>query len=619
MIISRRFSVVRPLLEASALIAPALLFLQKYTELGMPKIGAHTAHFQLLGTAWIIVLTARLAAWRVAPSRVACMLATLPCLLMWSLLVFYYTVATVGLQGWGGIITWPILRPYLTDPSDLLDYLGVSTVAALFVAVLWLALAGLFWFVVVGRDDWLDRLQRRLSSPLYWVLLCACALFAGHGVERFLATPAVSVGEPLSLTFFPLPPIKYGQAMWPSDPKQLEEENASRAALTAARPLIRPNVILIVSDALRADRMGVYRYTRATTPFLSARLASAGSKERIRAIAACAETRCGMPALLYSKIPNRMVRGALGLSEVLKRVGYKSHMLLSGDHTNYYGLAELYKPSDSFSDATTQERRFVNDDRMVLDAVAALPRGEGNKPVFLQIGLLSNHPLGVRLPGSDRYRPQGNYFRWGKRKDNARLTAEERQLAANFYDNGVRQADRMIDLILRRLDAKGYLETALVIVTSDHGEMLGEHNRLLHPVGVFQQLLDIPAIFIRYGYSSPRFPVRTWVSQIDIAPTIVQDLGVAPPATWEGIPLQDQDKRRYLFFQQGDETGFVCLAPPYSGFKYWVDRRTGQEFVFNLTADFGEQSNLIASIVPATRNAWRELVQGPTAASNLLH
>lgn len=603
--VDNRFRRIRPVIEAGVLAAPALAFLHRYSAHVEPGNGATQAHLLLLAWVWAGVIALRLAAWRLAPRAIARPLVTFCCAATWSLLPLYYLVATIGLEGWGKVITWPILKPYLAAPSDLLAYVGVPVAAGIAGAGVLAALVGLFWSALVGRDDWVDRLQSKLSAAPYTIVLLVLTAFSAAGIGQYVAMPPTHVGEPVSLTFFPLPPAKLGQSAWPIDAARLLQENDARAALRNAVPARRPNVILIVSDALRADRMEVYGYPRSTTPHLAARLGDASGGERVRAIAACAETSCGMPALLYSRHPRAMVSGALGLSEALRTLGYRSHMLLSGDHTNYYGLAELYRPSDTYVDATTQGTRFVNDDAIVLDAIRALPPSRPGKQAFLQLHLLSNHPLGTRQAGSNWFEPQGNYSHWGKSKRGAALTQRERVLAGNFYDNGVRQMDAFVERILNDLAAKGYLREALVVLTSDHGEALGEHDVLSHTASVFQPVLDIPAVFIRYGYRGTRFPPRQWASQLDIAPTIFAELGLRPPATWAGLALQSAETRDLIAFEQDDEVGFVRMQPPYAGHKFWIDRKRQREFFFDLRNDPGEQANLAATLAGDVRRAWR--------------
>jgi len=612
---SRRLTLA--LLEAFAVLAPALAFLRYYGNEGSPEIGANLTHFGLLVTAWGTVLLVRGAAWALLPNRAAAITATAACTSVWLVLLLYYCVAALGLHGWGKIITWPIVRPYLAEFSALLDYLQIPGPLVFCGSLIVLAGASIFWWMITGPRDWVSSAAAPLSLTTLVVVFVGGGAAIAIKATTYFRHPPVEVGEPVSLTFFPPPPIHYGQRQWREDPRALARENEARRQLAASSCAPRRNVILIVSDALRADHLDLYGYGRKTSPYLSRRAKLNAAGPMVKAIAACAETSCAMPALLYSKMPGDLTQGAIGLSEALRTIGYRSYILLSGDHTNYYGLGEQYRPADIYQDATTQNKRFVNDDHMVLDFVDDLPSASATQPTFLQLHFQSNHPLGVRWSRSKWYSPSENYARWTKRKSVARMTDRERVVATNFYDNGVRQTDAAIEAAMRKLGDKGYLNDAFVVVTGDHGEMLGEHNILSHTVGVFQPVIEVPAIFLRYGYTSAPTPATTWISQTDIAPTIMLEISAPVPATWTGRAIQSGTRPEYISFQQGAEHGIIWQLPPYVGFKYWVDTSRNLVHVYDLIRDPGEKVNLAASLTAETRRRWNEAALAGAAQSYL--
>ena len=63
------------------------------------------------------------------------------------------------------------------------------------------------------------------------------------------------------------------------------------------------------------------------------------------------------------------------MQQVLKLHGYRIHMILGGDHTNFYGLKELYGNVDTYFDGSQAPEYFKNDDRLVVDRTKALPIG----------------------------------------------------------------------------------------------------------------------------------------------------------------------------------------------------------------------------------------------------
>src|SRR5690606_22898659 len=105
--------------------------------------------------------------------------------------------------------------------------------------------------------------------------------------------------------------------------------------------------------------------------------------------------------------------------------------------------------------------------------------------------------------------------------------AEAREAAINFYDNGVFQFDYYVGEVLDQLKSKGYLENALVVITADHGEALGDHGEFGHAKGVWFPVQHVPLIMLRFGYEPPSaIEQPAMASQIDIAPTILHELGM---------------------------------------------------------------------------------------------
>jgi arylsulfatase A-like enzyme len=119
---------------------------------------------------------------------------------------------------------------------------------------------------------------------------------------------------------------------------------------------------------------------------------------------------------------------------------------------------------------------------------------------------------------------------------------------SNRYDNGVLQADASIGQALALLRARGRLDDALVVITGDHGESLGERGHFGHSWTLDKEVLDVPLLIwdSRGRCCAP----QAYASQLDIAPTILRSLGLPIPASWQGLPLQDPaPARRRLYVQ----------------------------------------------------------------------
>ena len=98
----------------------------------------------------------------------------------------------------------------------------------------------------------------------------------------------------------------------------------------------------------------------------------------------------------------------------------------------------------------------------------------------------------------------------------------------------MRQADGIIRQIFDALRAKRYLDDAVVVVTGDHGEGLGERH-WAHGWHLYNEDIRIPMLL--YDAPAATYPDLSFAAQVDIAPTILDRLGLPIPASWEGQSL----------------------------------------------------------------------------------
>jgi glucan phosphoethanolaminetransferase (alkaline phosphatase superfamily) len=462
---------------------------------------------------------------------------------------------------------------------------------------------------IYRRWDWIPGIAHLGSSRFSFVSVVLSLATLGIMAYQFVQSPPVEAGEPLALTLNP----NYGKSVLQNHRVAVSKHLDSLEA--AARASYQPNpvrgfanVIVIVVDALRADHLSLNGYHRMTTRHLD-QLQREGKLNSIgKAYGSCAESSCGLMALASSRNLHAFPSQPFTLQEVLKNHGFRLNMLLSGDHTNFYGLRSAYGPVDFYVDGSSQKKYYMNDDRLVIDEVSNLPTFDGN-PAFFQFHLMSTHGLSKRDPAASPFKPFNNYYADFVKKTVV-VDDERAQSYVNYYDNGVRRTDQVIRSILDALDSKGYLTKAFVVITADHGELLGEHGLFSHAKTVFGPVLDVPLMFLRFGYQPRKeIPSSVVASQIDIAPTILAELGMPIPKSWSGLPLQSlnspQPTERYLFFQQGTEFGLVEVGGGGRRWKYWVDAKSGREFAFETIADPGEEQNRIADVPVARRDKWR--------------
>lgn len=601
-------------LDIAAWFALPAAFLFAYVTLfSAPSVGV-LPHFYLVGLAFLALVTLRLAMFWMIPAQAwAQLAASLLTSAMLAVMIVYYCLVLIGIQSWGRVISWDLITSYSSQIPQLLDALEIPFfIAASGIALAYMSLLAATWFYL-GKFDWTPRFSSITSRKFQGVLVFSGCLLCFVQVNNFTIHPWVTEGEPVSLTLFPT------QSAWSlmgnsidklGAARQDQLEDETRTAYSPNLQADRKNVILIVVDALRPDHMGMLGYDRDTTPNLSRRVPMSKS---VSLHSTCGDSACGLLSLASSKFVHQFSYRPITLQEVLKIHGYAVHMILSGDHTNFYGLRKIYGKVDSYYDGASARNYYMNDDQLVLDYLDKFPTWNGT-PVMIQFHLMSSHVLRKNQESRIQYTPAANYLRPENRthKSNKELD----QKAINFYDNGVYNADAVINDVLNKLVQKDYMQNTIVVITADHGEALGEHGLYMHANSVQEELLRIPFIMIPFGHKPLKhINQKPTNSQVDIAPTILAELDIPRPKTWAGSPLQETGIRNLSYFQQGWDVGLIDYQDRKSLFKYWINTKTGKEKVFNLSADPNERLNLSEKVPLEHKRGWRlRVLPGATSA-----
>ena len=347
----------------------------------------------------------------------------------------------------------------------------------------------------------------------------------------------------------------------------------------------KKNVVLIVVDACRADHLGVLGYERDTTPFLDS-LRRDGHLRAVRSFysASCC-TFGGVLTLLRSRHWFNMTLRAFALPDVLKKAGFRVHFVLGGDHANFANLKEYYGRSfDTYSDGNDPARRAsLNDDRGVLESLERIGSYDGT-PAFFYFHLMSVHPLGPREERYVRYRPAS-----------AALVGNTPEQYGNNYDNGVLQADDHIRELFERLKAKGYLQDSLVVITSDHGESIGERGVFGHSSNLYNEEVTPPLLI--YDTDPVEYRNFELARQIDVAPTILDRLGLPIPSCWDGRSLLREGPARFAYLRMADTYAVIDHTPEHT-LKYIYNHDRKREEVYDEDHDPHDQQNLFQTTDP---------------------
>lgn len=295
----------------------------------------------------------------------------------------------------------------------------------------------------------------------------------------------------------------------------------------------RPNVLLITIDTLRADALGIYGQTLPTSPNLDSLAAQGVVFDDC--ISSAPSTLPSHASIMTGKQP--YVHGArdnsgyvltsdnVTLAEVLRAHGYRTAAEVAAAVVGRRSL--LNQGFDRYRDL-----EFPDVTRIRVDV-------EGVKHVIPERPAADITNRGIEFLQTASEKP---FFLWLHYFDpHVFYTAPPlfaQMIPESPYHAEVRYVDAEVSRVLAALHQYRLAERTLVVVTSDHGEGLGEHGEDTHSHFVYDATMRVPLIF--WGPSLIPGPGRVdeMVRSIDIAPTILDLLGVPAPSDIQGVSLR---------------------------------------------------------------------------------
>jgi arylsulfatase A-like enzyme len=171
----------------------------------------------------------------------------------------------------------------------------------------------------------------------------------------------------------------------------------------------------------------------------------------------------------------------------------------------------------------------------------------------------------------------------------------------DMYDAGIRSVDASVGVFLAYLKTLGLYDESLIVVTSDHGEELGERGRHgWHSHALFDEQIRVP-LMVKLPRAKLRGTrVAAQVRLIDILPTILDVLGLNLSASFEGSSLLGlargaRESSTRLAVSERDVTDSVLPAILRSlDWKYENRAQESQALLFDLRADPGENTNVLS-------------------------
>ena len=415
-------------------------------------------------------------------------------------------------------------------------------------------------------------------------------------------------------------------------------------------PAGSPDVILIVLDTTRADHLSTYGYARETSRHLSAFAADGLLFTQARSPAAWTlpghaslftgtyptrhgahfagarlggESRDGRPLVAFPLPPS-----AVTMAELLRDRGYRTAGFVAnfsylyrdfgvaqgfGRYEDAPGLLFRLRPLALRLAQQVRPTFCVQPFRTARDinasALAWLDRVPAARPVFLFVNYMEAHQPRLAPTPYDRWSRAlpgaGRLARGSLHYEHAvtHLPEAERQFIEANYDGEVAAMDEALGELLDALRARGRYQNALVVVTADHGEFLGEHEQMGH-IGqmLYEPVLHVPLVVKFPGTDGPRGRSETAVQLVDVLPTVLAATGAAVPPGLQGEALPhvthpsfaEEDIDPFLVARYGARYD-RSIRVLYDGTYKLIRTSRGEGMLFDLARDPAELHDLAAA------------------------
>lgn len=422
-----------------------------------------------------------------------------------------------------------------------------------------------------------------------------------------------------------------------------------------------PNVLVIVVDTLRADHLSSYGYLRPTSPNID-RIAQEGVLFE-NALSTCSWSFPSHVSLMTGRyqfehgmgnVPRIPLYGGgpsfsgyPTLGEAFEQRGYRT-AAFSANRTYFsrdLGFGRgfphfedyFHSPADMFvrtlygrefsriylsrSDKSKPKRllRWLGMDSM-LDPDEEGSGSYGGTEGVRKRATVVNRELLNWIDGASRPRPFFaflNYFDvhgpYGGPRSYPK-PAWPQDTAVDKYDDSVRYVDDVIGSLRTEFEKRGLAGNTLLVITSDHGEALGQHELSSHGNALYRELIDVPLIFWYPGHIPAGVKVAVPVTNAALAATLMDVLGASTNfpgpslgALWKGSqpisewpsPLSELAESKYPGKQDRSAESLVpmAVAGPMKSLMtpQWhliVHKRLGIQ-LYDWVHDPGEMNNLI--------------------------
>ncbi len=368
-----------------------------------------------------------------------------------------------------------------------------------------------------------------------------------------------------------------------------------------------PNVLFVVTDTLRTDRLGCYGSEAGLTPYLD-ELASEGLRFT-DASSHAPWTLPSMASMLTSLNPAEhgaggklggfqlLDRGVTTLPGVFAQRGWQTHAIANVLFLNEtFGLTRDFASTDIVAPTTNMDMRSAGSTTQA--ALNWLDR-RSEEPFFLFVHYFDPHAVyAPPSPFRERFAPGiEESFVFGTRQQMVDLRAGRLRIppgvirrASKLYDGEVAYMDAEIGRLLDGLEMRGLKDNTVVVLTADHGEEFLDHGGFEHGHTLYRELTHIP-LLLRFPPAIEPGVAQQAVAHMDVAPTLCQLADIAVPEQFLGRSLLEPAPVGRPILAHGNMWGDALTSWRQGDYQLIVGGAGGPE-LYNLKLDPGQDTNL---------------------------
>ena len=330
--------------------------------------------------------------------------------------------------------------------------------------------------------------------------------------------------------------------------------------LSCSKPEKPRNVIFILVDTLRADRLGAYGYSRPTSPNVDTFAA-----ESLRFTSARSQASCTFPSansILTSRYPSAFLGqpppSTLGIpqnipsiAEILRDRGFRTAAVSASPVVR--NTPGRFNPGAGFGRGfeSFHEACVWRNAACVNRAALPLIQSDDPRPFFLYLHFMDPHgPYSPPKTHKRRWalgRPDKQFVRDGnpnpigdmiyKGAPDPGATPADLQYLSDLYDEEIAFFDARFAELLQAIRDAGRMEDTILVFASDHGEEFLEHGHIKHCRTLFDSSIKTP-LFLHIPGVEPR-ALDQPVQNLDLVPTLLDYLGIdAKGLAFEGESLR---------------------------------------------------------------------------------